>query len=501
MKVTIPDTLGAAASAPAAAPARRSRVAVLLAATVVLAIGGQLLGLPTAAASDGLAQNFRAGQGVEHFRVGHRVEAMTVSGSAKGEPRSVDVHLWYPAGAKGFSEAPKTVYTSALYGRPLTLGGNPLLSWSVPAEVARENVAIDPSGPPFPVIVFSHGSTNDPIDYAHTLELIASEGFVVAAPYHVNNTQDDVRIDYVIQTLKGGLPLWHCNDGRLPPCSRTDVAFSMADRVNDISAVLDRLPGWLGDRVDVSRAGVLGHSRGTVTALAAAGGSVAWSPDLNCQAAPHGPLCWPLAPDPRVKAVMGLAIGASKITFGANLAKVSVPTLLVAGGNDKTSPQEISKMAFNAISSTEKAFVLIPNAVHRSYDSTYCDQAQAAGAVADTNHDGQIDPQELAAWMTNASLDRQTLAGIVTAQTSGTAMDYCPFSTFTTPTDIRPLIKALSGFDVTPDNVPTAGLTTDEVKQEVTELAVTFFGTVLKSEGNAGPHSTGYLAAKWLEKH
>ena len=38
---------------------------------------------------------------------------------------------------------------------------------------------------------------NDPIDYAYTLELIASEGFVVAAPYHVNNTQDDVRIDYI----------------------------------------------------------------------------------------------------------------------------------------------------------------------------------------------------------------------------------------------------------------------------------------------------------------
>ena len=40
---------------------------------------------------------------------------------------------------------------------------------------------------------------NDPIDYAHTLELIAAAGFVVAAPYHVNNTQDDVRIDYINQ--------------------------------------------------------------------------------------------------------------------------------------------------------------------------------------------------------------------------------------------------------------------------------------------------------------
>ncbi len=47
------------------------------------------------------------------------------------------------------------------------------------------------------MIVFSHGNVNDPIDYAHTLELIAGAGFVVAAPYHVNNTQDDVRLDFI----------------------------------------------------------------------------------------------------------------------------------------------------------------------------------------------------------------------------------------------------------------------------------------------------------------
>jgi predicted dienelactone hydrolase len=39
------------------------------------------------------------------------------------------------------------------------------------------------------VIVFSHGSVNDPIDYTWTLEGIARAGFIVAAPYHTNNTQ------------------------------------------------------------------------------------------------------------------------------------------------------------------------------------------------------------------------------------------------------------------------------------------------------------------------
>ena len=56
------------------------------------------------------------------------------------------------------------------------------------------------------MIVFSHGNTNDPIDYAHTLERIAAGGFVVAAPSHTNNTQDDTRIDF-FNTLAGVTPL------------------------------------------------------------------------------------------------------------------------------------------------------------------------------------------------------------------------------------------------------------------------------------------------------
>ena len=110
------------------------------------------------------------------------------------------MHLWYPADNPGFSRAPKTRYSSALYGRDSSASfpqkWDPL-SWSVEAEIAREGVPIDPDGQSFPVLVFSHGNTNDPFDYAYTLEQIAGEGFVVAAPSHTGNTQDDVRVDYI----------------------------------------------------------------------------------------------------------------------------------------------------------------------------------------------------------------------------------------------------------------------------------------------------------------
>ena len=494
MTFTTHRALRAASPAPGAALVSRARrLAALIAAALALGLCGQLPGDATAAASGGLPAD---------LRVGHAVKRIVVPGSAQGENRAVDVHLWYPADHQGLADLPKSVYSSPLHGEPLpaVCGSPPAacdpLSWTVEAEIAREEAAIDPDGQAFPVIVFSHGSVNDPIDYAHTLELIAGAGFVVAAPSHVNNTQDDVRIDFI--NSQAGLQWFACGDGRPRPCSRPNVPFSMADRVRDISKVLDELPEWFGDRVDTTRAGVLGHSRGTATALAAAGGTAPWSSEANCQ--PGGPPpfpCWasgfpapanaPLEAEPRVKAIMGMAIAVERIVRGVNLANVTVPTLLVAGTEDDTSPQAVSELAFKEIRSIEKAFVSIEEAVHRSFDSTYCDQTQAAGAIA------VADP--------NAILDLHTIRGTVAFTPSGQAIDYCPFSTFTNPADIRPLVASLTGFNVTADNVPRSGPDTDEVKQGMKELAVTFFGTVLKRVGNDGPHFTRYLAPKWLEKH
>jgi predicted dienelactone hydrolase len=391
------------------------------------------------------------------------------------EERPVDVHLWYPADGKGS----KTVYRSALYGRTLIPDRWDPLSWKIEAEIARE-APIDPHGQTLPVIVFSHGAVNDPIDYAFTLELIAVAGFLVAAPYHVNNTQDDVRIDYI--NTQAGFHLFNCNDGRPSPCARPTVPFSMADRVRDIGAILDKLPEWFGDRVDVSRAGVLGHSRGTVTALAAAGGSAAWSSTLNCQPAPAD-LCWPLEPEPRVKAIMGMAIGARPITFGANLADVRVPALLVAGGLDQNSVPAISSDAYGAISSEEKALVSIQHATHRSFDSTYCAQMQAAGAIAVRNE-------------ARAILDMHTVTGIAASPPmglSGKAVHYCSRDFFTEPVEIRPLVQAIPGSEFPPivgppgvcitTRIPCTGLDTDVVNRAMKELAVAFFGTVLKRGG------------------
>src|SRR5688500_1944479 len=54
--------------------------------------------------------------------VGHKVERIT----KPGEPRTVDVHLWYPADPVDAAERPTTSYTSVYNGIPLPGGFSPL---------------------------------------------------------------------------------------------------------------------------------------------------------------------------------------------------------------------------------------------------------------------------------------------------------------------------------------------------------------------------------------
>ncbi len=130
------------------------------------------------------------------------------------------------------------------------------LSWSIEAASAYEGAALDTSRGPYAPIVFSHGASNDPFDYADTLEAIARAGFIVAAPAHTNNTQDDVRLDYINALAR--TRLFSCQDGlpaRAVPtlsgpgfpgndCSKASVPDSMSDRSRDVAAVLDNLSGW-----------------------------------------------------------------------------------------------------------------------------------------------------------------------------------------------------------------------------------------------------------------
>ena len=129
----------------------------------------------------------------------------------------VDVHLWYPADQQGLSDSAQDRLPVGAVRPNRSAAVGPAFLAGRGRDRARRRADRSATAKPFPVIVFSHGSTNDPIDYAHTLELIAGAGFVVAAPYHVNNTQDDARIDYINQrsSARSAQPAAvQCSDGR-----------------------------------------------------------------------------------------------------------------------------------------------------------------------------------------------------------------------------------------------------------------------------------------------
>ena len=221
--------------------------------------------------------------------------------------------------------------------------------------------------------------------------------------------------------------------------------------------MLSALGGWFGPRVDTARAGVFGHSRGTLSALAAVGGSAASAAGVPCGTDPAR--CWPLTADPRFQAAMGLAIGQQPISLGVNYQAIRVPTLLVSGSRDLMSPPSVSLRALNdQTANPDKRLVSVDNATHRSFDSNYCDEMAAAGRIA------QADPSR-------AVLDQHTFDRIVTSPNSGWGTDYCTFASFagiealTRTATTSPALP--NGFTPTATNVPASGLDTDAVKEQM----------------------------------
>jgi predicted dienelactone hydrolase len=426
------------------------------------------------------------------FMVGHRVITMDVPGSA-GKSRPVDVHLWYPADPGDYVSAPPTEYTSALNGVPLSSLWDPL-SWKVASRSAREGPSIFRGAPKYPVIVFSHGNTNTPIDNAFTMEDLASAGFIVAAPTHVNNSQDDVRMDFANDeavAARVALPFTNCVDGRpwsrpSSLCSLNNVALSMADRAHDVTYTLDALPAAFENRVDLDRVGMFGHSRGTATALTVAGGSAVWG----------------IGAEPRIKAVMGMAIAAPAITFNADIKNIRQPTLLVSGGLDVTSPSSVTAGAIELLpGTTESSHVIFPNAVHRTFNSTYCEQMQSAAAVYQLN--------------SRAVLDFHTASRILkippNGNPSGVGMNYCGYESFSSPVNIIDIVETLTatptttpptaGFVVTETTVPTTGLTVGQLRSSISEMAVMFFEHTIGRSNSRWHHFQDDFPIGWFIRH
>lgn len=176
---------------------------------------------------------------------------------------------------------------------------------SIPAidlHVAKAGVPIAADGP-FPLVVFSHGSPSIRYQSLFLTELLASRGFVVAAPDHAG--------DSAVDALRGTLAAPDQTAVNRPG----DISFV-------IGALLDGADGIAPDltsSIDPDRVGIAGHSGGGETVLAVAADR------------PGTPS------DERVGAVLAWTPATGRLT-DAELESIDVPTMLYGATLDDIAP-------------------------------------------------------------------------------------------------------------------------------------------------------------------
>src|SRR5882724_6180733 len=233
-------------------------------------------------------------------------------GSAPSADRALTVDLWYPARPR--PGAPHAVYTARLPSEPPAAPA----SFSVPGIAVRD---APPSGTSLPLVIVSHGYSNDPAAMTWLTENLASKGYVVAAIRH-----DDPPIT---DRTRFPQPLM-----RRP----LDIAFVARDLQRTLAA--DHL-------VDPARTALVGYSMGGYGVLTAAGatldpngGAVKLVPGgLMLPFARGGALVSDAVTVKGLRAVVAIspAGGGSLAAWGAEGVRViTAPLLLIAGDNDKT---------------------------------------------------------------------------------------------------------------------------------------------------------------------
>jgi predicted dienelactone hydrolase len=238
---------------------------------------------------------------------------------SRSRPLVADV--WYPADA-------------GAAGEPSVYQFIPGIEFASDAALAEVPVAADG---PYPLVIYSHGSGGLRYVASFFTELLASHGFVVASVDHVGNT--------AVELVAGG------------DYDRDQVAY---DRVLDVEFLISQMldasaagEGLLSGTVDPARIGISGHSFGGFTALASVGG---YTNDLGT-----------VPGDDRIDAVLAMA-PASELNSTEELEAVDVPTLLVSGTKDVTTPIDPdTERAWEYVSGRPLWRVDITDAGHQSF--------------------------------------------------------------------------------------------------------------------------------------
>lgn len=243
---------------------------------------------------------------------------------------------WYPA-ADSAAEQPKEIFDIASLL-------SPELQSQVPAE-KRPQYEIDAhpgadqaTDGPFPVVLFSHGFSGFPEQSADLVTHLASWGFVVVAPDHVE------------RSLSGQLGL--AAKG-VPKLEDPEVLSQSLD-----AAILQagRSESPLDGLLDVKHVAVIGHSAGAAAAYREA------------------------SAEPRIKAFISYSVALSAGTAGPP-AVPAVPGMVLAGTDDGVIPIGASRAVYDAMAAP-KYFVEIEGAGHLVFSDVCLIGREQGGLVA-----------------------------------------------------------------------------------------------------------------------
>lgn len=264
------------------------------------------------------------------YSVGRRTVTIT---DPEREDRTLTTDIWYPTDttdgdASTYSFAPGIEYDS---------------------EVALDAPPVSADGP-FPLVVYSHGSGGLRYVASYFTETLASHGVVVVAPDHAGNTTID-------QFLGASDP------------TEVVAANRPADVSVVITAVLDgSADSEVSDAVDPDEIAVTGHSFGGYTALANGGGVGALS----------------LEADDRVDAVIAFAPAAALLSDD-DLAAIDVPTMVVSGTLDTTTPIDPNTERTTEFATGRPLYrVDLEGATHQSFTDV-CDYGPLLSGLPDVS--------------------------------------------------------------------------------------------------------------------
>jgi predicted dienelactone hydrolase len=220
----------------------------------------------------------------------------------------------------------------------------------------------------YPAIVISHGLGSDQVSFAYLAEHLASHGYVVVVPSHPGS---DAR--QMAALLSG---------------TAQEVASpsEFVDRPLDIKFILDRLSqDKRFSYVDWQQVGMVGQSFGGYTALALAGAplnfpllaqSCGTSEQLNtfdlslllqCRANALPRQHYNLQ-DPRIKAILAINPVTSQVFGQAGMAKIQVPTMIIAGKADTVAPAAAEQIRpFTWLTTPDRYLVLVDRSTHFSF--------------------------------------------------------------------------------------------------------------------------------------